>query len=95
MKSIPKKMLQKKDQMAFVEREIHLLKSLKNDFIVDLKCSFKSDENFHMVFEFMPGGDLFQHLRQAKRFGVSRAKFYAAQIVLAIEYLHSKGIIYR
>jgi serine/threonine protein kinase len=95
MKSIPKKLMQKKDQLSFVEREISMLKKLKSPFIVELKCSFKSDENFYMVFEFMPGGDLFQHLRQSKRFGNSRARFYLAQIILALKYLHENRIIYR
>ena len=40
-------------------------------------------------------GELFFHLRRSKRFNESRAKFYAAEIVLAIEYLHKNGIIYR
>lgn len=43
----------------------------------------------------MAGSDLFQHLKQAKRFGENRAKFYAASIVLAFEYLHKMKIIYR
>lgn len=95
MKTIPRKMLQKKDQVSFVERECRTLRQIKSPFIVDLKCSFMNEENFYMVLEFMPGGDLFQHLRQSKRFGEKRAKFYAAQIVLALKTLHEKKIIYR
>lgn len=95
MKTIPRKVLQKKDQVEFVERECKMLRFLKSPFIVELKCSFKNEENFYMVFEFMAGGDLFQHLRQSKRFGQGRAKFYAAQIVLALKVLHEKKIIYR
>lgn len=95
MKSIPRRLIQKKDQLNFIEREIGMLKTLKSPFIVDLKCSFKSSEYFYMVFEFLQGGDLFQHLRQSKRFGDQRSRFYAAQIVLALKYLHAKGIIYR
>ena len=40
-------------------------------------------------------GELFFHLRKAKRFPEARAKFYIAEIILAIEYLHKNGIIYR
>ena len=43
----------------------------------------------------MIGGELFTHLRKAFKFNEDRAKFYAAELVLAIEYLHGKGIIYR
>jgi len=45
--------------------------------------------------QFARGGELFQHLRNAKRFEESRAKFYAAEIVLALDFLHSIKVIYR
>ena len=95
MKSIHKKEVQRKNQLAFVEREKKLLVNFKHPFVVDLKCAFHNDESFFFVFEFMAGSDLFQHLKQAKRFGENRAKFYAASIVLAFEYLHKMKIIYR
>jgi serine/threonine protein kinase len=41
------------------------------------------------------GGDLFQHLTKSKQFDEDRVRFYAAQIALAIDHLHSFGIIYR
>lgn len=45
--------------------------------------------------DFMIGGELFFHLRRALRFSEDRSKFYAAELVLAIEYLHIKGVVYR
>ncbi len=45
--------------------------------------------------EFLPGGELFYHLRRAKRFDESRTIFYAAEITLALECLHKNSIIYR
>jgi serine/threonine protein kinase len=45
--------------------------------------------------KFIQGGELFVLLRREKRFSESRTKFYVAQITMAIEYLHSNGIIYR
>ena len=45
--------------------------------------------------QFLRGGELFQHLRTVRRFDEERTKFYTAEIILAIEYLHSKDIIYR
>lgn len=45
--------------------------------------------------KFMKGGELFQHLRVSKRFDEERAKFYVAEILLALEYLHEMGVIYR
>ena len=49
-----------------------------------------------MIMEFVNGGELFFHLRQAKTgFEEERACFYAAELVLALEYLHKSGTIYR
>lgn len=48
-----------------------------------------------MLLEYVVGGELFTHLRKAGRFTNDMTRFYASEIVLAIEYLHSKNIIYR
>ena len=48
-----------------------------------------------MLLEYVVGGELFSHLRRAGRFTNDMTRFYASEIVLAIEYLHSKDIIYR
>eukprot|EP01015_Nassula_variabilis_P011233 TRINITY_DN19110_c0_g1_i1.p1 TRINITY_DN19110_c0_g1~~TRINITY_DN19110_c0_g1_i1.p1 ORF type:complete len:333 (+),score=60.04 TRINITY_DN19110_c0_g1_i1:13-1011(+) len=81
-----------KDQ-AKLEKK--LLKRLKHPFLLDLKESFHTTEKQVFIFEFMRGGELFQHLRKFRRFNEEKAKFYAAQLVLALEYLHSEDIIYR
>jgi serine/threonine protein kinase len=48
-----------------------------------------------MLLEYAIGGELFTYLRRAGRFSLGTTKFYATQIVLALEYLHSLGIVYR
>jgi serine/threonine protein kinase len=45
--------------------------------------------------DFLNGGELFYHLRRERRFSEERARFYAAEILLALEHLHSHNIIYR
>ena len=45
--------------------------------------------------DYVNGGDLFYHIRKAKRFDHRRSQFYAAEILLALEFMHLKGIIYR
>jgi serine/threonine protein kinase len=48
-----------------------------------------------MVLEFCPGGELFYHLHRLGRLNEEQARFYFAEITLAMEYLHTEGIIYR
>lgn len=57
--------------------------------------TFQDDRNLYMLLEYVIGGELFSHLRKAGRFTNDMTRFYAAEIVLAIEYLHSRDIIYR
>jgi serine/threonine protein kinase len=48
-----------------------------------------------MLLEYVIGGELFSHLRKAGRFAQNVARFYASQIVVALEYLHNLDIVYR
>lgn len=48
-----------------------------------------------MLMEYVPGGELFSYLRVERHFTDETAKFYTAEIILALEYLHSKNICYR
>jgi len=45
--------------------------------------------------EYINGGDMFFHIRKAKYFTNERARYYAAELVLAIEFMHLNGVIYR
>lgn len=53
------------------------------------------DRFLYMLMEFVPGGELFSYLRNRGRFSSSTGLFYSAEIVCAIEYLHSREIVYR
>ena len=75
------------------EREV--MEKVKSDFIVKLHYAFQTPDKLYMVMEFLPGGELFYHLRRARRFTEDRAVFYAAEIIMALESLHKNGIIYR
>ena len=52
-------------------------------------------KNLYFILEYVLGGELFTHLRAAGRFSGATTRFYAAEIVLSLEYLHTRNIIYR
>lgn len=60
-----------------------------------LQCAFQTETKLFLVMEYLPGGELFFHLSKRGLFLEEYAKFYAAEMVLAVEHLHSKGIIHR
>ncbi|KAI7875947.1 kinase-like protein [Lichtheimia hyalospora FSU 10163] len=82
-------------QIEHINSEREVLSQVNFPFIVQLCCTFQDTHNLYMVQEYVIGGELFRHLRKAGRFSTQTTQFYAAEIVLAIEYLHRKDIIYR
>ena len=57
--------------------------------------AFQSPENLYMVFDLCPGGDLSLHLEKREIFSEAHAKFFIAETVLAIEYIHAFNVVYR
>ncbi|KAI8885670.1 kinase-like protein [Backusella circina FSU 941] len=82
-------------QVEHTNNEKHILEAVANPFVVNLWGTFQDDANLYMVMDYVPGGELFSVLRKSKRFPDHVAKFYAAEVILAIEYLHKKSMIYR
>ena len=68
---------------------------LNHPFLVQLYYSFQTHEKLYFVMEYINGGELFFHLQRDGMFSHERVRFYSAEIVLGIEHLHLKGIIYR
>lgn len=59
-----------------------------------LRFAFQSQTKLYLISDFYNGGELFYYLSNG-RFSENRARFYAAEIALGLQYLHSKGIVYR
>jgi len=78
-----------------IKAEKKILSKINHPFIVHLYASFQDEKNLYMVMEYVIGGELFSQLRKAGRFSNEASRFYAAEIVLALEYLHDKNIVYR
>ncbi|KAI8979569.1 camp-dependent protein kinase 9 [Mycotypha africana] len=95
MKVLKKSEVVRLKQVEHLLSEKQILASVRFPFIVDLFCTFQDSTHLYMLLEYVVGGELFTHLRKAGRFTNDMTRFYASEIVLAIEYLHSKDIIYR
>eukprot|EP01016_Furgasonia_blochmanni_P007664 TRINITY_DN1306_c0_g4_i1.p1 TRINITY_DN1306_c0_g4~~TRINITY_DN1306_c0_g4_i1.p1 ORF type:complete len:297 (+),score=57.83 TRINITY_DN1306_c0_g4_i1:183-1073(+) len=68
---------------------------MDHPFIVKLAYAFQNERKLYFALEYCPGGELFNVLQKKRRFSEDVARFYAAQIVLALEHLHSKDVVYR
>ena len=95
MKSLKKNMILEKEQITNTKTEKYILEKIKHPFLTPLEFAFQSPGKFFFIMPFYRGGELFQHLILQKRFTPKRTQFYAAQIVLGLEYLHQNDIIYR
>lgn len=75
--------------------ERRILQDANHPFIVQLRFAFQNQDKLYMVMDYYSGGSLRSVLRRRGRFSINRAKFYLAEVLLAIAHLHSLNIIYR
>ncbi|GFZ19044.1 D6 protein kinase [Actinidia rufa] len=97
MKVMDKEALAGRKKLLRAQTEREILQSLDHPFLPTLYTHFETEKFSCLVMEFCPGGDL-HALRQkqpGKYFPEHAARFYVAEVLLALEYLHMLGIIYR
>ena len=95
MKQIDKKRVQATDSVRSLIAEKEFLSKMDSIFVTSLKYAFMDEERLYLIMDLMTGGDLKYHLNHDGIFEENRARFYSAQILLGIEHIHEKGIIYR
>lgn len=95
MKILKKHLIIQKDEVAHTITENDVLKKTKHPFLTALRYSFQTADRVCFVMEYANGGELFFHLSRVRSFSEDRTRFYGAEIVSALGYLHSEGIIYR
>eukprot|EP00829_Urostomides_striatus_P015531 TRINITY_DN4899_c0_g1_i1.p1 TRINITY_DN4899_c0_g1~~TRINITY_DN4899_c0_g1_i1.p1 ORF type:complete len:243 (+),score=61.11 TRINITY_DN4899_c0_g1_i1:56-784(+) len=95
LKTLRKNKVIKTSQVEHTKSERRILEKMEHPFIVTLRYAFQTKAKLYMVFDYICGGDLFLHLKNAEMFTEERAKFYAAEILLALEFLHKRHIVYR
>lgn len=95
VKCLNKHFLIKNKQLQYAISECKIMKSLSHPFILKIHYAFQTPKNLYMVLDYCPNGDLLAHLQETVRLTENVCKFYCAEILLAIEYLHSLDIVYR
>lgn len=97
MKVVDREALAAKKKTQRAEMEKKILKLLDHPFLPTLYAEFNASHFSCIVMEYCSGGDLhsLRHKLPSKRFSLSSARFYAAEVLVALEYLHMLGIIYR
>lgn len=82
-------------QVDHIQNERSLLCRLNHPFLIRMYTALQDTRHLYMLMELAPGGELFHYLRRAGRLSVDAARFYIAELVLALEYLHVHDIAYR
>ena len=95
IKKIRKNVLEEKNQIIHIRNEQYFMSNVKSEWIVDLKASFQDGDFLYLVMEFCPGGDLMNLLIEKDILTEKEAKFYLAELILAIESIHKLDCIHR
>ena len=95
LKITTKEFLHSKTAIDCTIEERDALARIEHPFLVKLLAAFQTKSKVYLVMEYIIGGELFSHLNNRAFFLEPEARFYAAEVVLALEYLHKVGIIHR
>jgi serine/threonine protein kinase len=95
MKILNKKEMMIRNQVIHIKTERRIMEMINHPFIIKLEYAFQNKHKLYLLSRYCPGGELFFHMQKIHRFNEEAARFYIAQIILAIETLHSYDIIYR
>eukprot|EP01126_Amoeba_proteus_P002874 TRINITY_DN10931_c0_g1_i3.p1 TRINITY_DN10931_c0_g1~~TRINITY_DN10931_c0_g1_i3.p1 ORF type:complete len:296 (-),score=57.79 TRINITY_DN10931_c0_g1_i3:196-1083(-) len=95
MKVLNKKIIIERNEVEHTKSEKSILMKLDFPFLVKMHYAFQTDDKLYFIMDYINGGELFYHLTREKQFSEERVRFYAAEIVAAVEYLHDAGVIYR
>eukprot|EP00914_Ancora_sagittata_P012466 GHVO01023975.1.p1 GENE.GHVO01023975.1~~GHVO01023975.1.p1 ORF type:complete len:488 (-),score=68.05 GHVO01023975.1:213-1676(-) len=95
IKILKKSVIIAKDEVAHTLTESRVLQKTKHPFLTHLKYSFQTPDRLCFVMEYVNGGELFYHLSKDRVFSEDRTRFYGAEIISALAYLHENDIVYR
>jgi len=88
-------LIRKRNQVEHTKTERRVLERIRHPFIVRMKYAFKDREKLYFVLDYCHGGELFFYLTNLRRFKEDAARFYAANILLALRCLNQHNVVYR
>uniref|UniRef100_A0A8C7HF97 3-phosphoinositide-dependent protein kinase 1 n=1 Tax=Oncorhynchus kisutch TaxID=8019 RepID=A0A8C7HF97_ONCKI len=95
IKILEKRHIMKENKAQYVKRERDVMSNLDHPFFVKLYFTFQDDEKLYFGLSYAKNGELLKYIRKIGSFDETCTRFYSAEIVCALEYLHEKGIIHR
>lgn len=95
MKVLRKSDIRSRGQIEHSKTERTLLERLDSPFVVKLRYAFQTSRNLYLLIDYCPGGELYYHLTKSGPFQEHKMRFYACQIIAAVEYLHDRNVVYR
>ncbi|KAG2222376.1 hypothetical protein INT45_006898 [Circinella minor] len=95
VKKLDKAHIVKNDKVKYVMIERDALSKMNHPGIVRLYWTFKDNRSLYYVLDLARNGELYTYIRRLAPFDMDTARFYAAEILLAIEHIHSRGVIHR
>ncbi|CAL6058223.1 Kinase [Hexamita inflata] len=95
LKVIKKKLVLQAQELDHTNAELKVLQRITHPFLVSIYGAFQNADSLFLVLDFMPGGELFHHMQKLGSFSERSARILIAQLILALEELHSNNVIMR
>ena len=95
LKVMDKRHVVKEGKAEYVLVERKVLNALRDPGIVNLCFTFQDAHSLYLGLELCPNGELFEQIQERKKLPIDVARFYTAEVVLTLEYLHNLGIVHR
>ncbi|CBZ29975.1 putative protein kinase [Leishmania mexicana MHOM/GT/2001/U1103] len=95
VKMINKALVRSSGIQSYVEREIEMMRKMKNQHVVRLLEAIETSKAYNLVMELAPNGELFDKIVDSKRFDEETARNYFQQLICAVHYCHRMNIVHR
>lgn len=95
LKAMDKTKIRHAKQLQHTMNELNIVRSIDHPFVTKFVEAYQDSVWLYILQEYLPGGELFTYMQDKHSFSEEHAKFYAGNVLLALQYLHEKNIIYR